>query len=199
MAQPKHDVDVEQLPPEYKKQVLYNINRGVLKTRDREGLKTLAGAIQPFTPVPLEQIPIKYQEVAKRSAAPVTDPMVADLKPLRALLRQTIPTIKKEAAVYGVSRLRKLLELEKGGKKRKGIVQFLTEQLEKHELDVVSMLGQVKETSFHQQDPFAKSTQVSDIVESEEETVVFSADDVKEDREGGSLLDQEVLYSIDEV
>ena len=198
-AQTEHDVDVDELPAEYRKQLLYNINRGVLKTKDREGLKALAGAMQPSTPVPLEQIPIKYQDVAQKASALVKDPIKEDLKPLRALLRQNVTTVKKEAAGYSAGRIRKLLELEKEGKKRKSVISFLAESLEKHELAVMNAVGTEEDTIFNQADPFAKSTQVSDIVESESETVVFSPDDVETSEEGGLLLTQQVLNQLDEV
>ena len=202
-GQEEHEIDVDQLPDPLKRQLLYNINRGVLLSNDENGLAALAGAMQPVTPVPQEQVPIQYQKVAEAVRVPVKDPIQEDLKPLRALLRKTVATVKKESASYSVGKLRKLLELEKDGKNRKSVISFLKEYLEKHELSVVARVGPPDDDDSYKTldrlsiDP-RRSTQVSDIVESEEEQVTFGDNDLHTDEEGGLLLSQDVLYQLEE-
>lgn len=202
-GQEEHEIDVDQMPDEYKKQLLYNVNRGVLLTEDRQGLAALAGAMQPVTPVPQEQVPIQYQKVAQVVSTPVKDPIKEDLKPLRTLLRQTVTTVKKEATTLSPGRLRKLLELEEDSKNRKSVVSFLKERLKQHEKAVAARVGAPDEKDEYKllgalaKDPL-RSTQVSDIVESEEVQVTFGEDDLQDAGEGGLLLDQDVLYQIED-
>ena len=196
-GQQECDIDVDQLPDEYKKQLLYNINRGTLLTEDKEALASLVSSMQQATPVPVEQIPIQHNQVSQRAEAPVKDPIKEDLKPLRALLRGTVATVKKEAATYSIGRLRKLLELEKDLKNRKSVVTFLEEQLERHQNAVKAVVIGEDTGPVNQGDPFAQSTQITDIVESEEEEVTFRQGDLP-DEDGDLLLSQEVLNKLEE-
>lgn len=187
-GQLEHEVDIHELPDEYKKQLLYGINQGSLLTGDREGLAALAKAMQPTTPIPMEQVPIKQQQVSKDVKLLTVDPIKEDLKPLRALLRQTVATVKKEAATYNPSQIRKLLDLERENKNRKSVVSFLVDLLEKHEISVLDNMRKSMENGPPRVDPLSidpnRSTLVSDIVESDVEQVTFTPD---------GLLQQEVL------
>jgi len=183
-----HEVDIQELPDEYKKQLLYGINQGSLLTGDKEGLSALVKAMQPATPIPMEQVPIKQQQVSKVVNKLTVDPIKEDLKPLRALLRQTVPTVKREAATYNPSQIRKLLDLEKENKNRKSVVTFLVGLLEEHEMSVLDSLSGDPGDDRVVVDPLSidpnRSTLVSDVVESDVERVTFTPDD---------LLQQEVL------
>jgi len=183
-----YDIEVDPLPDDYKKQLLYNLNRGVLLSDDKEGIASLSGTIQRATPIPQEQVPIQHDKVSKKVNTIPKDAVEQDLKPLKALLRKTVSTVKKEAAGMTPSQVRKLLELEKGLKNRKSIINFLSDILEKHELSVMSSLGEEEENLPTVVDPLTvdprRSTQVSDIVESDVESISFPQ---------GNLVQQEVL------
>lgn len=186
----EHDIDVGELPDEYKKQLLYNVNRQVLMTDDREGLASLSGSLQKNTPVPQEQIPLKASQVAQKAAAIVKDPIKEDLKPFRTLLRQTVATVKKEANGYNPSQLRKLLDLERENKNRKSVVNFIAEKLAQHEMSVIDSIGPDVAPA---DNPYAidplRSTQITNVVESDVERVAFNQ---------GDLLPQEVLVDSDQ-
>jgi hypothetical protein len=192
------------LSVEHSKQILYNINRGVLRTNDKDGFTSLMKAVQPITPIPLEQIPLQTKGVVQKTQALVKDPIKENLKPLKALLRQNVSTVKKEVAVMSIGQIRKLLELEKETKNRKSVVNCLISKLEEHEIGVLNSVGvedslPVKEDLL-KRDPM-RSTQITDVVESEEETVVLNPRDFRkvEEVQSKTLLGvQEVLFSIDE-
>ena len=194
-AETVHEIDVDQLPDQYKQQLLYNVNRGVLETDDKKGLKALAQAMQPVTPIPQEQIPIKMGAVTKMAKSLTVDPIKADLKPLRALLRQGVASVKKIACDLSPGRLRKLLELEMSLKKRKGVISFLEKLLDKHELSVTAAIGSGDDIIFNQLDPHSRSTQVSDIVESDVEVVTFTQGDIEEEN---LVLSPEVMSQLEE-
>jgi hypothetical protein len=198
IGQEEHNIDVNQVSDEYKKQLLYGVNMGTLLSSDEKGLAALSSAMQPTTPIPQEQVPIKYQEVSKLVQTVVKDPIREDLKPLRTLLRKTVATIKKESAEYNPSRLRKMLNLEEDQKKRKSVIQFLEERLDQHARSVAAMIPGEDQGTVHQNDSLARSTQITNIVESEEVQITFGEDDLQDDNEGGLLLSSEVLCKLDE-
>lgn len=208
IGQEEHDIDVEKMPDEYRKQLLYNATRGVLKTDDKEGLAALAGAMQPTTPIPPVAAPIQYQQVAQRVNKVVKDPIQQDLKPLRALLRKTVATVKKEAASFPPNQLRKLMDLEEDGKNRKSVISFIQERLDQLQKEVAANIGvqDGDEDEYKMFEPMATdpnwSTQVSDIVESEQVQVTFGEEQLKKaaetTAEEGLLMEQDVLYQIDE-
>lgn len=187
-----HEIDVNELSDEYKKQLLYDLRRGMLFSNDREGLSELNKSMQPVTPTPVEMKPVSNESVVK-AVKESEDRIKENIQPLKNLLRQTVATVKKEAANFSVGKLRKLLELEKETKNRKSVVSFLAEKLEQHEKSVTKTVSNGDGKPVRIPDPFRReSTQVSDVVESEVVQVTFGQGDVKQ-TDDGLLLTQEVL------
>jgi hypothetical protein len=168
-GQTTHDVDIDALTPELRKQFLYNLKRGVL-TSEGKAIEELSEAeAQPAS----VEIPVKVP----RAPQPImsdTERLKEDLKSLRSLLNLNISSIKAEAINFRVARLRKLLELERTGKNRKGLVAFLDDILEDHNSTVLEVIGDNDVIGQHSEDPIAASTQVTDIVESDEEELTLS-------------------------
>lgn len=162
-----HDIDVDSLTEEQKKQLAYNVKRGVLET-DEDVNDLLDTPVQYSTP---EERPI--QKVQPIQAKTPDEIIADDIKELRALLRRKIPEVKKVAQDMRPARLKRLLELERETKARKGIMIFLNDLLALHESTVAARVGQDDVGGKHQIDLHAVSTQVSDIVESEEEEVTI--------------------------
>lgn len=169
-AQTLHDVDWEGLDEELKKQFLYNARRGTLKTDEPDKLKDIVEAAPKPAFVPANVVPLQQPQIQE---AP--DPIEEDLKTLKALLKKSVSTIKKESRDFRVARLRKLLELEEDGKNRKSLVGFLQERLDVHQAGVSKLVGMDDIEGMYADDPeAARSTQVGDIVESEEEQLILS-------------------------
>ena len=168
MGQPELDVDVDSLTPEHKTQLLYNINRGVLTTsEDISGL-------QPDKQDVVAPPKIVQQEIVNKvTMADQKQAWEVEQKELNALLRKTISTIKKETKDFRLGRLRRLLELEKKQKNRKSLVSFITDHLNMLQAQTTAVVQGQDVGGMVQPDPQAVSTQVSDIVESDEETVVL--------------------------
>lgn len=171
-----HEIDVETLPPALRNQLLYNCRRGVLACSDPQKLTELCEGTK--------QVAKSYSTPAERPIDPAkppiieeaVDPIEEDLKVLRAMLRQSVPTIKREAKDLPFGRMRKLLELETKGKNRSGLKSFLSDILAKQADAVMNKVGD--------EDTGTKFTltgvgnigskQVSDVVESEMKQIVLN-------------------------
>ena len=163
---PEYEVVVNELPEELKKQILYNLRRGVLKTEDKEEIKNLMD-VQPDTPVPANVIPIRPADVAES----MEDTIDKNRKMLKKILLGTIPSVKKEAALLRLGNLRNLKELEEEGKNRKKLVDFFDKRLDAHKTEVAEAKGTDDMNPGDRLNINVLSTQLSDIVESEEEQV----------------------------
>ena len=171
-----HEINVEGLPPGDRNQLLYNCRRGVLACSEPKKLEELCEVVT--------QAAKSYATPAERPINPaqppkieeVVDPIEEDLKGLRAMLRKSVNTIKKEAKGLPFGRMRKLLELETKGKNRKGVKTFLNEILAKQAEKVMNTVGD--EDAGTKFTPIGVGAiggqQVSDVVESELEQVVLN-------------------------
>jgi len=115
--------------------------------------------------------------------AEVVDPIEEDLKELKALLEQSVNTIKRKATDLSVGRIRKLLELEVSSKNRKGLKTFLDEFLAKHAKSVLGSVGDedTGEKLFSTGAGQIGSGQVTDVEESDLTQVVLNPlKDIKE-------------------
>lgn len=165
-GQPLHDIVVDDLPEELKKQFLYNLRRGTLKTTDREELKKL---VDVPSPMPSNIIPIKNIDVSKSMEETIED----NLKMLKKILSGTIASVKKEAATLRISNLRRLYELELQGKHRKTLVSFFQELMDQHTQQVMTAKGTEDMQPVDRLQLETLSTQITDVVESDEEQIII--------------------------
>lgn len=169
-----HDVDLTKLSVQEANQLLYNLRRGVLSADDfseLEKMLDLAPSPQYATP---REVPIK--EPPK-----IEDALEEDKKELKKILSGNAASVKKIAQTLRPGRLRKLLELEREGKKRKGVVSFLSELIESHTKSVTANLGIDDMQAQDMVKVNELSTQLTDIVESEVEEVTFNLPEESED------------------
>lgn len=170
-AEPAHDIELESLSDELKKQLMYNLRREVLFTEEKEKIQEIVESAPAPRFVTPAEVPLVKPEIQQTD-----DPVEEDLKSLRALLKGSVATIKRESKDFRVARLRKLRSLEEAGKNRKSLVTFLQEQLIQHQASVASVVAGPDIVGMHALDPQGLSTQVGDIVESEGEELVLSQD-----------------------
>ncbi len=166
----KHDVDVDALEIEFKKQFLYNLRRGVLRTDAPDAVTKLA------------DVPVGTQSYMPAAVVPITEADVTDsmeniidknLKVLKKILLGTIPSVKKEAATMRLGNLRKLVELEQEGKNRKKLITFFEQRLEAHTSEVVQAKGSDDLEANDMVLVNKLSTQLTDVVVSEEEEIAI--------------------------
>lgn len=159
-------IDVDGLSPEERRQFIYNINRGVLKAKDIEGL------------VPEQPVAAAPQQALAQPAQPLQnaiDKAVEEqYKKLKTLSGKAVASIKKEAVDLGANELQKLKTLELEGKKRKSVLGLIDELLEKHQSTVLANVGGDDVGAMFADDPQGTSTQVSEVVESDMEQVVLN-------------------------
>jgi len=177
---PEHNVAVEELNDELKKQFVYNIRRSVLKLENKEDIQKLLDVETPDTPMPANVIPIRPTDVAQN----MEDTIDKTVKILRGILKGTIPSVKKEAATLRLGSLRRLLELEQEGKNRKKLIEFFQKRLSAHRAEVVQAKGTEDMQPVDAVQVDTLSTQLSDIVESEEEQVLVPMEVLNELKTG---------------
>lgn len=170
------EIDVKALPPVERARLLYECRRGALACSEPKALIKICEPIVPAfkaytTPAerPIDTAKVPNLEDEKER-------IEEDLKDLRALLRETIPSIKKAASEMSASRVRKLLELEEKGKNRKGLKAFLGDLVKRGGDEVAKVVGDVDIGDIFT--PVGVrgvgSKQVSDVVESEVKQVVLN-------------------------
>jgi hypothetical protein len=129
------DVDVQSLTPAQFNQLSYNLLRGAIAVDKPEELGHYARTLQPVGETVVEEpvTPAQPKEI---------DEVIEDQQQeLKKLLTKTVSTIKKSVPAMRAGELRKLLELEKSGKNRKSLVQFLDEACEAHANAVTHHVG----------------------------------------------------------
>lgn len=177
------EINVESLPRDQKNQLLYNCRRGVLACSAPGQLVKLCENVM--------SVAKSYSTPAERPVHATTSPLIAevvdpieeDLKELKALLEQSVNTIKRKATDLSVGRIRKLLELEVSSKNRKGLKTFLDEFLAKHAKSVLGSVGDedTGEKLFSTGAGQIGSGQVTDVEESDLTQVVLNPlKDIKE-------------------
>ena len=167
--EPEHDVSVVGLPEDLAKQLLYNVRRGTLRTDDMEALKHLAD-VPVATPslMPAAAIPIRTEDVTDNMESTIDK----NRKALKKVLTGTIPSVKKESAEFRLGSIRKLLELEKEGKNRKKLIAFFEARMTAHTQEVTDAKGGEDLEATDAIQSALLSTQLTDIVVSEEEEVI---------------------------
>lgn len=159
-------VNIGQLSKEELAQLMYNLKRGVLVADDKKELDLL---VQPNYSTP-QEVPIQEATVLP----PVgEDAIEEDLKVLRELLSGNVNTVMRTAGDFRPARLRKLLELEEGGKARKGLISFLKSFVDSHVDSVRKAIGSKDLEPIDVLELRKLSTQLTDIVESEQEIVLL--------------------------
>lgn len=175
---PLHPIDVEQLDPVLLKQIIYNCKRGFLACDDPA--KLLSMVPEPVQPVPTYTVPSTPPIVLTHPVS--ADPFEEDLKELKALLKQKVPSIKKALPTLSIGRCRKLKELELEGRNRKGLLASINTMLNKFSESIASSIGtsDVGGKIYAPGVSGIGSTNVSDIVESEEVEIKMAAPDIEE-------------------
>jgi len=167
------DIDVNKLTPEEVKQVVYNVNRGVLTVDPVDELQALVDKIPPATALggaPVAHIPPVTPQQSLDPAKEIED----DIKKLNKLLLSSIDTIKKETRGFRAARLRRLRELETEGQKRDSLLVYLDELLKTYTASVAASVGNEDVGGkFAAHAPGSVSTQVGDVVESEMQEITF--------------------------
>jgi len=168
------EVDLESLTPAQFNQLSYNLLRGAIAVDKPEEMGHYARKINPVEAETIveEPVPVVPKEIDE-----VIEEQEVELK---KLLTKTIATIKKSVPAMRAGEIRKLLNMEKAGKNRKSLVQFLSEANEAHENAVTSHVGkQGIDLDAHK--GIVKgglglgkySNNVTDVVDSEEEEVTI--------------------------
>ena len=167
MGESTHDIDPNHMTAEEKAQLLYGIKTNVILA-DSEVVSVLQPEDKPQYTTP-QEVPVVIPQKS------IEDTLQEDLKELRAILEGNTASVKKKSALMRVGRLRKLLELESEGKKRKGVISFLNEVIEHHTGSVIEAVSDGSEDMQPQDVIQIKtlSTQLEDLVESEEEEITF--------------------------
>jgi len=173
------EIDLRNFSKDQIDQIVYNWRQGVLIVDDEDELKSWAEASTPTakgysTPAgPVPQI-----DPARPTAKSPVEAQEEAAKQLKKLLSGRIPTIRAALPGLRMAELRKLLELEKSRKARKKVITMLEEVIASHENEVLASVGTQdlsQMAGIHSQDGVvAKSTQLSDIVESEVEQIVLN-------------------------
>lgn len=172
-GEPEHEVLVDELSEELKKQLLYNIRREVLKTDDKQAVRDLADVPVSIPGlVPANVIPIRPADVIES----MEDTIDKNRKALKKILLSPIPSVKKEASVMRLGNLRRLMELEIEGKNRKKLISFFEKKLSAHTAEVTDAKG------IEDMDPDDRvrvdqlSTQLTDVIVSEEKKLAIPED-----------------------
>ena len=167
------EIDLNSISQLELNQIVYNCRRGYLFCGDPEALMALIETVRPprsaQVPVPVVPAP-----VIPRKPIKTKNIFKDDIHDLKKLLKSTVSSIKKDVCDLPVSKVRKLLALEKSGKKRKSLISLFNEIITKHQSSVQGVVGD-KDVGKHIY-PIGVSgigsPNVSDIVESEEEIII---------------------------
>ncbi len=166
---PEHKVNTDKLTPEYKKQLLYNLRRDILRTEDKEAMTGLIDDPTPQGPALVAVLPVSPDDVAES----MEDIVGKNTRVLKKILLGTIPSVKKEAAIMRLGNLRKLRELEEKGKNRKRLLDIFSKHLEIHTTEVMEAKGNEDLESIDMVSVSNLSTQLTNVVISEEEQITI--------------------------
>lgn len=151
------EIDVVDLDPGLRKQLLYNVQAGVLKATG--DLPTLAGQTVSGEAQKLVEGPdkAKFQEE-------VVKVLKEDKKRFNKILKQGVSSVKKTAVEFGQRDLTKLAQVEGEGKNRKSVLAFIQERIEEIAKPVIAGTD-VGETGF---------MAIPNVEVTEEETMIFT-------------------------
>lgn len=174
-------VNLDELSPTQKNQLMYNCRIGALAVSDKDALLEACAALPAASPAFTtgHEQPVQKQEPPKDAMRAAEE----DLDKLKELLDAHHSTVKKNVVGLRPAQLRSLLELEQSGKKRKSVLKFLEEVVAKHADSVTSQLAEegdlmdAPRNAVFQADPGARSTQITDVIESDEEEVTLIPSD----------------------
>lgn len=168
--EPKHDIPVDEIDETLKKQFLYNFRKGILKSSAPDVVSRLADvSIVSQDPALTVAVPIREIDVTNS----MEDLIDENRKALKKILLGTIPSVKKEAATMRLGNLRKLTELEKEGRNRKKLISFFIQRLEVHTAQVNDSKGTEDLIPKDMILTSMLSTQLTDVVVSEEEEIII--------------------------
>lgn len=126
-------VEVDELTTNQFNQINYNLSRGALVADNPDELLKFTQILEPAMIAPP-----KEEKVQKS----ITEIMSDQEEELVKLLAKTVSTIKKSVPALKGSELRKILMLEKDGKNRKSLIDFLDEANEINTKSVSSTVGE---------------------------------------------------------
>ena len=165
-------------------QLEYNIRRGVL----------IADSIEELVKLPQIKVPVdlpKPTSVEIKEGASLDKILGQEISGLNELLVSSVATIKRKSKEMTPRLLRKLVELEKSQKNRQSLLQFLNESLEKNTKSENSVVGDkdigsgdktyTKATLIQGTKGLVNLDNISEVVESNLETMTFSQDKVSKD------------------
>ena len=153
-------MDIEALTREEAYQVMFNIRKGVLFA---EG------------DLDLLQSKLNTTTTSTKIEAPVVNKIDAKLK---KILSKRVSTIKKETVDLNISDLRKVMELEKEGKNRKTVVNFLDGLHATHTEQVAEKLKSMQNSSEKEGlDTQTFLDDLPDVLELKQEEVEFTLPD----------------------
>jgi len=186
------DVDLGKFTQEQKRQLLYNWRRAAIQVDNPDRLWEVCGqgAAAKSYSVPAEK-PLQSQEVAKSISKEMTpvDAHAQEGEKLKRVLKDHWATVKKNIVGMRPAQLRKLQELEKEGKGRKSILNVIEELLADHELSVAVKVGSVDvgniDEAYAADPEVQRSTQVSNVVESDVDTITLIPSDEELQRANG--------------
>lgn len=168
------EIDINNLTPSQFSQLSYNLLRGAIAVDKPEEMGHYARTLDPV-------VTETVVEEATTSKPKKIDEVIEEQElELKKLLNKTINTVKKSVPAMRAGEIRKLLALEKGGKNRKSLVQFLSEANEAHINAVTSHVGK-KGININAHKGIVSgglglgkySKNLTDVVDSEEETVTI--------------------------
>jgi len=174
------EVDLDQLTPTQKNQLMYNCRIGALAVSDKEALLEACSALPAASPTFTTG---HEQPVAQTAPKDAVDDAKEELNKLKELLDAHHSTVKKNVGLLRPAQVRQLLELEQAGKKRKSVLKVLQEIVSKHSDSVTSQFVQggdlmdAPRNQVFQEDSGARSTQITDVVESDEKEVTLIPSD----------------------
>jgi len=167
------NIDLDSIGTQEKRQLLYNYNCGNLLIKDADKYLELLGHVIQTTPT--TTVPVlaqSFTEITKQKRK------IQEIE-LKKYLKKHWASIKKEIPTMDLMTLRQLTDLEKSGKKRKGLIKTLEKAITTYSKEVSDKLAG-NDISNMVYDPNAvTSTNVSDVVESNvvEETFLIPSEE----------------------
>ena len=168
------ELDLSNLPLDQIKQVYYNLQRGIISSPDPTELNKYLITKTPVVAPP--SIPTPTSPPRLESGA---EDSVLHLK---ALLKESVKTIRVEYRKLSLGELNRLKKLEEEGKKRKSLLKEWTTILEDHQKSVLLMTKELGNPA-SDGEPVSKMDlyPLSDIVDSDEETITVKVGAVEEE------------------
>jgi len=178
------DVNVKSLTDQEVEQFLFNHRQGYISIDDPKEL--LQRAPKKVAPKPI----IKTEETKPlptiQNDKPIPDTSRQEVIELRKILSMKIPFIKEHATKMTIGKVKRLLEVERDFRNRKGVVGFLEEIINKHTLSVTNSaimkrgdIGTAQDKSSHNAVHGKNAirqylTNIGEIVESDETTITVN-------------------------